>query len=148
VTVDNGRSGAWVSLKDAARQLGLSDKTIRRRVKAGTLQGRQAPTPHGPAWQVWVDTAGTLDGEGTRSVRGPELLEALRLVRDQQQTIMELSGRVGYLQAELTQARERILILEAPKTEPADMEPTAAVETASEPSTRRWWRRGWWWVRV
>jgi AraC-like DNA-binding protein len=148
VTVDNGRSGVWVSLKDAARQLGLSDKTIRRRVKAGTLQGRQAATPRGPAWEVWVDTAGTLDGEGTRPVQGPELLEALHLIERQQATIMELSGRVGYLQAELTQARERILALEAPKVEPVDVEPTAADEGDSGPATRRWWHRVWRRVQV
>src|SRR5918992_5606010 len=67
MTMDDGQSGAWLSLRDAARQLGLSDKTIRRRVKAGTLQARQAATLHGPAWEVWVDAGvpgmARVDGE-------------------------------------------------------------------------------------
>jgi hypothetical protein len=53
VTLDNG---AWLSLADAARALGISEKTARRRAKADPTHARQVPTPHGPAWQMWVPT--------------------------------------------------------------------------------------------
>ena len=76
---------------------------------------------------------------GVRSIRGPDapaqpaeshlVTELLYLIERLQadyraaaerheQTVMELSGRIGYLQAELAGARERILALEAPKTAP------------------------------
>ena len=145
MTMDNGHAGEWLSLRDAARRLSLSEKTLRRRVKAGMLEGRQVDTPHGPGWQVWVDTdpgaPSTVDGQGTHPVQGPELLEALRLIERQQQTILELSGRVGYFQAQLEQARETIHALEAPQSTIVESESTPGAEAIPEPATRPWWRR-------
>lgn len=145
--VDSDQGGEWLSLRAAADRLGISEKTARRRVKRGDLQGRQVSTQHGQAWEVWVaqrvPTAGRVDAEGTPPVQGPELLEALRLIERQQQTIMELSGRVGYLQAELGQARERILALEAPKVDQVTANDAEAVSEAPE---RPWWRRAWGWL--
>jgi hypothetical protein len=158
---DEGQQGRWLRLRDAARSLRVSERTLRRRVQAGSAQGRQVTTPFGMAWEVWIDggvdsadPAPTTPGGRGNGHADPALLEALQLVgrlqadyrsaeQRYQQQLMELSGRVGYLQAELTQARERILALEAPKTEPADVEPTAAAEATSEPATRPWWRRMW-----
>lgn len=138
------QAGGWLSLRDGALHLNVSEKTLRRRVKAGTVQARQVPTQHGQAWEVWVDrghpSPSTVDGQGTQTIPALELLEALRLVRDQQQTIMELSGRVGFLQAELGQARERILVLEAPKEEPVAVEPAPAASAAPAPAVKPWWR--------
>ena len=145
MTPDNDQVGEWQSLREAAASLGLSEKTLRRRVKAGVLESRQVETPHGPAWQVWVDgvrgPAPTVDGRGTHPVRGPELLEALRMIERQQQTILELSGRVGYFQAQLEQARETIRALETPKGTGIARDTTPSGEAVSEPATRPWWRR-------
>jgi hypothetical protein len=56
----------------------------------------------------------------------------------------ELYGRLGYLQAELTQARERILALEAPKEPIAPPPPAGAIfrplPAEPEPPRRPWWR--------
>jgi hypothetical protein len=68
------------------------------------------------------------------------MLRMIDLVERQQQTIMELSGRVGFYQAQVEQLREQ-LALEAPKAGPVDAEPTAAAEAAAAPATRPWWRR-------
>lgn len=145
MTMVSDQVGEWLTLRGAAARLNLSEKTLRRRVKAGAVQARQVSTQHGQAWEVWVDggqpTLSTVDGQGTQPVSTPELLEALRLVRDQQQIIIEMSGRLGYLQAELGQARERILALEAPKVEPMPIEPTPAVAGPPAPVVRPWWRR-------
>jgi len=145
MTMDTGTAGEWLSLKAAAQRLHLSEKTLRRRVKAAVVEARQVATQHGQAWEVWVDDgipeSSRVDGQGSQPVHGPELLEALHLVERQQQTIMELAGRVGFLQSELGQARDRILALEAPKPEPVTVEPTPVVEATPAPATRRWWRR-------
>src|SRR4051812_45413014 len=41
-TVDNR---VWLTLAEAARALGVSEKTARRRAKAGQLEARQIPSP-------------------------------------------------------------------------------------------------------
>jgi len=51
-----------------------------------------------------------------------------------------LAGETGRLTAELGQARERILALEAPKPDPITVEPTPESEMAPAPATRPWWR--------
>jgi hypothetical protein len=143
---------AWVTLAEAARRDGVSIDTVRRRMKRGELEARQVPTRHGLAWQVRLGElqggVPTVGEPPMQPAQGVDSTELVRLVRDQQQTIMELSGRVGYLQAELTQARERILALEAPKAEPVAVEPVAATEAVPEPATRPWWRRMWRAVQV
>ena len=45
----------------AARHLGLSPQTVKRRLKRGTLRGEQEPTPTGFRWYVVVDTPGIPD---------------------------------------------------------------------------------------
>ena len=42
----------WVSVRDAAALLTVSEDTIRRRMKAGALTARQEPTPSGFRWLV------------------------------------------------------------------------------------------------
>jgi len=63
-----------------------------------------------------------------------ELLQADYRTAEQRylQQLMEVAGRVGFLQAELGQARERILALEAPKPEPVPVEPSAEPVAAPE----------------
>jgi hypothetical protein len=73
--------------------------------------------------------SGTPDGASGMS-------DALRLIEKLTQQNLELAGRVGYLQAELQQAREQ-LALAAPKmASEAGPDP----EAISRPATRAWWR--------
>jgi hypothetical protein len=48
-----------LSVEDAARHLGLSQQTVKRRLKKGTLRGEQEPTSTGFRWYVVLDTPGT-----------------------------------------------------------------------------------------
>ena len=41
-----------LSLKEAARQLGISERTIRRRIQDGSLEGYKQATEHGYEWRV------------------------------------------------------------------------------------------------
>ncbi len=45
---------AWATIKEATQRLGLSDVTIRRRLRAGSLVGRQEFRPQGYVWLVEV----------------------------------------------------------------------------------------------
>jgi excisionase family DNA binding protein len=157
-----------VSVQEAAARCGVAERTVRRWIESGrvrsvrTLRGarvdpRDLPSPPITSGHLNghvrpdPDEAPDLSGLSGDGHQRPDLtvaLEALRLVEKLQQQNLELAGRVGYLQAELTQARDRILALEPPKAEPADVEPTAAAEGDPEPATRRWWRRVWRAVQV
>src|SRR5687767_6681600 len=47
---------ARLSIDDAARVLGISRPTVRRRLRSGGLKGVQVTTPHGRKWLVEVPT--------------------------------------------------------------------------------------------
>lgn len=49
--------GEWMTIREAAEELGVSETTIRRRMQAGTLTGRQEAYGQGFRWQVWMETA-------------------------------------------------------------------------------------------
>jgi hypothetical protein len=89
------------------------------------------------------------------AAQGAALVE---LVARQEQTILELAGRVGWLQAELQQRDARLAALEAPREEqeasqhqtffdaqaqpPAvSAEPADQVAPPPDPAPRPWWQR-------
>ncbi len=44
-----------VSITEAAQRLGVSEKTVRRRLSAGTLRGERVGRPQGYTWAVHLD---------------------------------------------------------------------------------------------
>lgn len=151
-TVDRDRIGAWVTLHAAADRLSISEKTVRRRVKAGQLEGRQVPTQHGPAWQVWVpmttststvdvqDTVPDRVDQGTHSDLGPAFLELVRLVdrlHDENRALIEAAtvwqARADILAHQLELARGELRALQAPPPRDAHQGPVASNLTAEAP---------------
>jgi excisionase family DNA binding protein len=159
-----------VSVQEAATLLGCSEKTIRRRIKAGSLTAYRLPTSQGYEWRVQLDSPvdqvsprdavqlngpawelpGTADQVDTQTSRLQEaqepepvneaLLRALGLVDRLQRENMELAGRVGFLQAKLQSAEERILALSS--GEPSQ-EPVPAAAASAPP-----WQRFFAWLRA
>jgi excisionase family DNA binding protein len=41
-----------LTIEEAARRLGLSQTSVRRRLRAGTLRGERRPTPQGYVWLI------------------------------------------------------------------------------------------------
>ena len=132
-TLDNGQRR---SLADAARALGVSEKTARRRAKAGQLEARRIPTQRGPAWQVRVpttgDTEGRVDSQGTQTDHGATMLELVRLVGELQpkaEAAAMWQARAELLADRLDRAESQLLALTAPAsplvasgaTEPPDL---------------------------
>jgi hypothetical protein len=127
--------GRELTVPAAARVLGISERAVRWRIQAGTI----GATRNGRAWTVYVpaDNDPVVDAVVVETQRGSdavvELARQLQAreghVRDLERTNMELAGQVGYLQAELAQAREQLAL--AP---PVDATP-APVDRPS------WWRR-------
>ena len=139
-----------MSVTQAAHETGVGERRIRRWIAAGRLPAVESP--HGKLVNVETVRRLLSDGDGqsdtwrsdsrtvsdtwasdsqtwasdTSGASIKDFIDGLdplvALVRDQQQTILELSGRCGWLQSELQTTRaqlqaahERIALLEAPK---------------------------------
>jgi hypothetical protein len=76
-----------------------------------------------------------------------ELAETRRLVERQQQTIMELSGRVGYYQGQI-EALQKQLALQAPQPETVGRQAfsVSEPEPETEEPPRGWWGRAMAWL--
>jgi hypothetical protein len=102
-------------LGDAARHMGLSVDTVRRRIKDGTLTAHKVATRHGPAWRVEL-AAGQLairpadEHEPSREVASRALLDLLTTANERLTTLAE---QVGYLRARLEAAEAEIAGLRA-----------------------------------
>jgi excisionase family DNA binding protein len=153
----------YLSARLAAARCGVSEKTVRRWIKSGRLtadrdgrdfrvdigaleaavaqrRGQAADNGHGAA--SIADTAVRLSGlADTHAADNAAAVELVRLVEKLQQQNLELAGRVGYLQAELAQARAA---LEAPKAAETAPEPAPPDEAASRPAAGFWARLAAW----
>ncbi len=140
------RGSGRYSVPEAARVLGISERAVRKRIVAGSLDAERDghqwivflpaeldPEPGGPNGPDAVP-GGTSAAElgGTRAVPAEALSDLVALVERQQQTIMELSGRCGWLQARLEDAQAQ-LALRSPDSD-------------AERPPRRSWRRLWRWL--
>ena len=56
-----------VSIAEAAQRLGVSEKTIRRRLGGGALRGERINRPQGYTWAVHLDEE--VDGRSARAAR-------------------------------------------------------------------------------
>lgn len=130
--------GAWLDIVSACTALGVTERTIQRRVMRGEIQRR---TVSGGRAEFWISEAATSDlapvtpdiaqdaHSGALAVldRQEALIDHLSDLARQQtaplvETIRQQAEEIGRLKAELEAARER---------------PTVTGDT---PDTRRWWR--------
>jgi excisionase family DNA binding protein len=150
-----------LTVEQAAQQLQVSERTILRRIKAGKIQAHKLDTLRGEVWCVHL-AGGVVMHDSTEppasmtqdktavmhdSIQHPpaivaalDLAEQLR--RDNAALASrneQLAGQVGFLQAKLQEAEKRIVLLEAPKEEPAKDTPA---ETEHDRPRRSWWK--WW----
>jgi hypothetical protein len=148
--------GEWLPLVEASQRMGMSVQTLRRRLKEGKLRSRQSTTSHGLAWQVWVSKIDhseegvegqdnldpieesnqltNLDGSALATL---PTLQLIQWLKELQQENRELASKLGYTQAQLEQAHEKVLMLEDPKPE---LEPRLE-ESRAEP--KPWWLNWW-----
>lgn len=173
----------WYSVPEAARMLGISPTAVRKRIASGELtslragRGRRVlllgddgnPMPAERAERS--ASRPTPDGEAEPRAHTQELEVLARtsesltaLVRDLQRQSLALAGQIGYLQHQLSQAHERVSVLEqsttAPRVAQTGVDPLEherlqrelmtvrqeldAARRASQPGSRGWrfWRRG------
>lgn len=156
-------------IADAAKALGITTDAIRKRLAVGSMRGRRQDGTR--FWLIWLADAEApaVDPDAAAPDVTPEelqetptilqpgasgMVEALALLREQQETIRQLAGQVGFLQAVRQSLEERVRLLEAPQDAPeapqdAPDEPPAPEPPAAPPEPppaapeppRAWWRR-------
>lgn len=85
-----------LTIKEAAEQLGISEVSVRRRLKKGDLHGERIPTAQGYTWLVVLADAGetvTPRQNGQHEAATDHVL------------VEELRGQVDYLKQELTERK-------------------------------------------
>jgi len=109
------------TIAEAAQRLGVSEHTVRRRVRNGDLPGSQVATPQGYTWLVEITedlpAPGPTNGE----------IETLR------QLVATLQGRMEAQDGELTAKNEQIRELHVL------LQQTQAALPAPK-GNRRWWQ--------
>jgi len=129
-----------LSTAEAATRLGVSEKTIRRWIKAGKLRAYQLAVPQGYEWRIVLDDRPTVVVD-TVSVRADTAL----VQRDRRVD----SDRLRVVVAELQRTRARVAQLEAARVVgPPVVLPREVIECAEGDTARLggfWARvRAWW----
>lgn len=153
-------------MQEVAERLGVSERTVRRRIQAGQLQAASVDTPQGHTWRIdpaslpaaAATPPGTPDNHPADATRQdpapsghtldatrhpaatppgtPDMLELVRLVDRLQHENVQLAGQLGFTQAKLQEAEKQIALLMAPN------EPETRVEPAAVPEPQRsLWKR-------
>ena len=126
---------------EAAVRLGVSERTVWRRIKAGKLQAEHTTdgvrvllthTASVDDRQASVASDNVSD-RATDSPQ-PELMKALEMVSELTRRNEQLAGQLGFTQAKLQEAERTVALLMAPKDEPAP-------EPPAQPERRPWWKR-------
>jgi len=120
-----------LSIKEAAKVLGISPNTIRARIKSGELMAGKVKGATGEQWRVFVDAPDKpLVPESVGSAEVSRLLDIIEkqseLLAAQSGRLETAAGQIGYLQAQLEAGKETIKLLE-------------------DRQRVIWWRRAWAW---
>ena len=127
---------------EAAVRLGVSERTIWRRIKAGKLDSEH--TTDGV--RVLLTDAVSVDDRQASVASDnvsdrptdspqPELMKALEMVSELTRRNEQLAGQVGFLQAKMQDQEHQIALLMAPKDDPAPELPAELEPKVS------WWKR-------
>jgi len=102
---ESGPDALWLPLTTAARRLGISIDTVRRRAKDGTYSSRKVPTRYGPAWQVLVESSLLQAAPGAElgapAAERADVTALVHLVGSLQDRLVDLARQVGYLEGRL-----------------------------------------------
>ena len=114
-----------VTISEAARLLGISEPTARRRVRSGELPGTQTPTPQGFVWMVELSDDLPLESAPSGEVAALRELNAQLKAQVEAQG-MELEARRREVQELHVLLQQAQAALPVPKEDP-----------------KSWWRRLW-----
>lgn len=142
-------TGQQWTIKEAAEALGVSEKTVRRRIKDGTIKAAQTQGKYGVEYRItsledimpldkgldtdqgqgaveYVDTGKNLAVDKNMEIEGG-MAKALDIIKALQEENVKLAAQVGFLQAQLIELDRKVRLLAEPK------------------QSRSWWQRLLWW---
>ncbi|MFC1925760.1 helix-turn-helix domain-containing protein [Chloroflexota bacterium] len=138
-------TGQRWTIKEAAEALGLSEKTVRRRIKDGSLKAEQTKGKYGVEYRITsLDDAPSPDGgldtdrgidiekslvtEKDLDIEGDTMLaKALDIIKALQEENARLTGQFSILQSQVLELDSRVRLLTEPK------------------HGRSWWQGLLWW---
>jgi len=144
----------FVTINEAAKRLGVSPDTVRRRLKRGDLQGEREKTPQGFVWRIILprDASDATEPQGAAIEREllRERLDELRAERDAWRGQAQRSGEAEReLRVLLRNEQLRSLPAETTRQDPPgateEPSPVSGVmrEERASPARRLWaWLRG------
>jgi len=99
------------TIKEAAEVLGISEKTVRRRIKDGTLKAEQTQGKYGIEYHI-TDLKESLPLDKSLDTEGSATLsKALDIIKTLQEENERLAGQVGYLQAQVHELGNKVSLL-------------------------------------
>lgn len=126
--------GSTLGVSEAAARLGKSEKTVRRMLAKGELEGAiKTPSPTGDTWQIPVAAvesylAGQQGGLVPSRVQG-----AVTRVQELEREVTELRHQVELRDMQLAERERYLQTLEALTGR--------MLTTGAEPAKKRWWRK-------
>ncbi len=121
-----------VSIPEAAKRLGVTQDTIRRRIRKGELAAYQEPRPQGYVWLVDVPEE-ELSAEEPSNPDFKEETSEVQLLKEMMELLREeLKTKDRQLEAREREVQELHVLLQQSQT---------ALPAAGD--NRSWWRRLW-----
>lgn len=118
----------WLSVHEAATALGISAITLKRRIKAGSVEAKQEKTPTGFKWLVAVPDEVSAPPQSNVEHRLNQIIELL------QDELAARRREVAELHVLLQQEQQQRRALEAPRD-------TVSADTSRDTSRRYpWWQ--------
>jgi len=111
-----------LNINQAAEKLGVSVRTVRRRIKEGLLKAIKVEGRFGEEYRIMLDEpiAATavlgvlLEEIDDSQSKPPEVTELLKVIRDLSQQNIDLARRVGAAEAKVQMLSEKMQLLESP----------------------------------
>lgn len=122
-----------VPIQEAAALLGISESTLRRRLRAGQVNARQIDTPQGFKWMVDIEVEDDLDSNPAHHSRDENHFYSNELAI----AVEELRARVASLQDQLSVKDRQI---EAREREVGELHRLLAQTALVAAEKRSWWR--------
>jgi excisionase family DNA binding protein len=134
--VSEGNPEETYTVQEAAKVLRTTERTVRRRLERGDLEGTRDPTSG--RWRVdAVSVTAAMPGRPPKSSQEP--LEASEGVRDYQERVEDLQRQLGRLEGQ----RELEAVTQSTLREQLERERERAdrLEEELRDARRPWWRR-------
>jgi len=130
----------WVTVQEASAALGVSQDTIKRRLRAGTMPGRKEPMEKGERWLVELGDDVPLATAVPSQDESPALREIIDLLKNERAELwQEVASRrreVEELHILLQRSNEQVRLLAMPGQSNGTASAPVSAEPAQDPQSQ------------